>query len=417
MRLKRFYQLAMLLALTLVAACGGGSSTNGTIASPVKVGLPSGYTGNFPAYGTYWLDGATVASTLINQNGGILGAQVQLVPEDTGGDTVDGVTAVRQLLAKGINVSVGLAALDYADALPILNKAQMVSFTHIGSPAIDNLTQPYSFSLGPSDAVEGAAFVYYAHQMGYKRIALLFDSSVGAQTFPPTVMHAASVLGLQIVANPAMPAVAPSYTSEIEQIVAAKPDVVISQTEPVQAGLFFSEWSKLGGSNIPMIVSDEDLSTTWGVAAGAAEIASGHVTGIESLATISGSAGAVFSNEYTQLFAVGYGYAAVYAYDGVNIAALAMEAAHSSDPTVYVKYVNQVTDLGSGKTTCFTYATCSALLKAGTKIKYQGLASPDVYNQYHRVTADFGAYTPPTTNSGQPVQVAVIPGTALVPLI
>lgn len=415
MRQKRFYQLAAVLVLA-VAACGGGSSTTATITGPVKIGLPAPYTGSFPAYGTYWLNGGNVAAKLINDNGGILGAKVELLPADTGGDTVDGVTAVRQLLAKGSNVLVGLAARDYADALPIANKAQMVSFTHIGSPAIDSLEQPYSFSLGPSDAVEGAAFVLYAKQKGYQKIALLFDAAVGAQTFPPAVKHAASVLGLQIVADPAMPEVAPSYTSEIQQILAAKPDVVISQIEPVQAGLFFSEWAKLGGTPIPMIVSDVGLSTTWGVAAGAAEV-NNHVVGIESLATISGPGGGVFTDTYTQLYASGYGYAAVYAYDGVTLAALAMEAAHSSDPTVYVNYVTQVTDLGSGKTTCYTYADCSKLLKAGTKIKYEGLASALVFNKYHRVTADFGVYIPPTTNTGQPVQVAVIKGTDLVPLI
>lgn len=413
---RRFHSLVVLVVLSVVAACGGSSTASNTISGPVKIGLPSGYTGNFPAYGTYWLNGGTVAAKLINDNGGILGAQVQLIPVDTGGDTVDGVTAVRLELAKGINASVGLAALDFADALPILNKAQMVSFTHIGSPAIDSTVQPYSFSLGPSDAVEGAAFALYAKQKGYKKVALLFDASVGAQTFPAAVKKAASILGLQVVAEPAMPAVAPSYTSEIQQILAANPDVVISQIEPVQAGLFFSEWAKLGGTPLPMIVSDEDLSTTWGVAAGAAEI-DDRVQGIESLATISGAGGTIFTDTYKALFASGYGYAAVYSYDGVTLAALAMEAAKSSDPTVYVKYVNQVTDLGSDKTECFTYADCSKLLKAGTKIKYTGLASPLVYNQFHRVTADFGVYKPPTTNSGQPTYVATIKATDLVPLI
>lgn len=415
MRGRAFFPLTV-LTLLILSACGGPQSSANTISGPVKIGLPSGYTGNFPAYGTYWLNGANVAAKLINDNGGVLGAQVQLFPVDTGGDTVDGVTAVRQELAKGVNASVGLAALDYADALPILNKAHMVSFTHIGSPAIDNLEQPYSFSLGPSDGVEGAAFAFYAKKKGFQKVALLFDASVGAQTFPPATHKAAGILGLQIVAEPAMPAVAPSYTSEIQQILAAKPDVVISQTEPVQAGLFFSEWAKLGGTPIPMIVSDEDISTTWGVAAGAAEI-DDRVWGIESLATISGPGGAVFTDTYKQLYAAGYGYAAVYSYDGVTLAALAMEAAHSSNPEVYVKYVTQVTDPGNDKTTCYTYADCSKALKSGKKIKYEGLASPLIFNKYHRVTSDFGVYKPPTTNSGQPTLLDTIKAADLVPLI
>ena len=42
-------------------------------------------------------------------------------------------------------------------------------------------------------------------------------------------------------------------------------------------------------------------------------------------------------------------------------------------------------------TPCADYATCLGLLRAGTKIKYEGASGSLIYNQYHNVFGTFGA--------------------------
>lgn len=417
MLVKRMLSLGALVLLGLCACGSGPSSTSGvTLTGPINIGLPFGYTGQHAVLGSDWANGAAVAANLINANGGIMGRHVNLIPVDDSLDAVDAVPAIRRMLAvDDVSASVGLAALDYIDALPILNSAHMVSFTKIGSPALDQKVQPYSFSLGPSDALEGSAMVYLAQQRGYHKLALVFDSAAGAQTFPPAIHFAAQKLNMQIVSEPAVPESAASYTGEIEQVLQSKPDVVLMQVEPTQAGAFFNEWKSLGGTNIPIIATDEAQAATWGAVVGADEI-NNHVVSVQSYSGISGVGGKLFIDTFQQTFNRGYGYNAVPAYDGVTLAALSMIAAHSNDPTVYVNYVTQVTALNPSATTCYTFATCASLLNQGQKIKYLGVSSPLVFNQYHRVSSDFGFYRPPSATGQSPVLLGIIPALKLVGL-
>lgn len=418
MPFKKTLSLVFLIVFGAVA-CGSASTNTGSTVSltgPINIGLPFGYTGQHAVLGSDWANGAAVAANLINANGGIMGRQVKLVTVDDSLDAVDAVPAIRRMLAvDDVSASVGLAALDYINALPILNSAHMVSFTKVGSPAIDRKVQPYSFSLGPSDALEGAAMVYVAQQRGYHKLSLVFDSAAGAQTFPPAIHYAAQQLSLQIVSEPAVPESAASYTGEIEQVLQSKPDVVLMQVEPTQAGAFFNEWKTLGGTNIPIIATDEAQAATWGAVVGADEI-NNHVISVQSFSNITGDGGKLFIDTFKQIFSRGYGYNAVPAYDGVTLAALSMIAAKSNDPAVYVKSVTQITDLASDATTCYTFVTCSALLKQGQKIKYWGVSSPLVFNQYHRVSGDFGIYKPPSANGQSPALLDTIPAVKLVGL-
>ena len=401
----------LVLTLVLLAACSSGGSS--AASGPVNFGVTSGLSSSLVAVGQLWLNGATAGAYVVNHNGGVLGRQIKIIPVDTAYDTIDAVTAVRKMLAvDNVSVSIGMSNLDYTDALPILNQAKMVTFTRIGSPAIDNLVMPYSYSTGPSDALEGAAMALLAQRKGYKKLALVFDSSGSAQTFPAAIQFAAAKLGLTIVASPAVPQSAPSYQAQIEQVIQAHPDAVLMQVETAQVGAFFDEWKTLGGTPIPIIGSDETLTPDWARAAGAAEI-NAHVVGVEALSTIAGPGGNTFTTTYQQLFNQAPGYFAVYAYDGALLASLAMNAANSTDPTVYRPFIDDVTKVASDHITCDTYDACINLLKAGHKIKYVGVGSSFVFNQYHRVAGDFASYLPPAGSSDQPLLLDTILATDL----
>jgi branched-chain amino acid transport system substrate-binding protein len=81
-------------------------------------------------------------------------------------------------------------------------------------------------------------------------------------------------------------------------------------------------------------------------------------------------------------------------YDSVIISALAMTAAKSTDPKVWVNDITKVSN--SPGTMCYTYASCVALLKAGTKINYSGATGPEDFNSYHNTFSGFAVsgFTP-----------------------
>jgi ABC-type branched-subunit amino acid transport system substrate-binding protein len=398
------------LALALAATACGTSS--GSASSAVNVGVIAGYTGSYVSFSDELLNGAQVAAYDINKAGGVLGHPMHLIPVNDGLDPVDTVPAVQKMLAlDNVKLEAGLAALDYSAGLPILNKARMVSVSYIG-PDYGNIVMPYHWNIDPSDSELGLAMAYYAKEKGYNRIAVVFDTSQGAQSIVPSIVTAARALGLTIVAKPFVPENAPAYQTAITQVINAKPDAVLMQVEPAQAGTFFQQWQSLGAGALPLIGTDATLDQEFLHAVGAT--VAGHLTSIEGINRTSSPYYNTFVSSWGKITKHPFSYVGGFLYDGTIMAALAMTEAKSTDPTVYYKYIPDVTQPGPGKITVYSYAQGVKLIKEGKQIKYSGVTGPLVFNVYHRPTGDYAAYTEQLGKN--PVQIAVIPAEKLVGL-
>jgi hypothetical protein len=62
-------------------------------------------------------------------------------------------------------------------------------------------------------------------------------------------------------------------------------------------------------------------------------------------------------------------------------------------------------------TACFTYSTCLTLLKAGTKINYEGASGSLDYNQFNNTFGPYGAFQ--STPAGVETQIQVMTAAAL----
>jgi hypothetical protein len=62
-------------------------------------------------------------------------------------------------------------------------------------------------------------------------------------------------------------------------------------------------------------------------------------------------------------------------------------------------------------TACYTYPTCLNLLKAGTKINYEGASGSLDYNAYNNTFGPYGAFQ--SSPSGVEQQVSVMSASAL----
>lgn len=395
------------------AAPNGSSAAGSPSGSPVVFGVLEALTGPHAPAGTAWLDGAEAAAKEINDAGGVLGRPVKIVSENEGGDPVDAVTVSRRMLAvDSPAVIIGLAGTAYPTALPIIAQSKMVIFADVGDPALDNQTDPYVFRAVPSDALTGTAMAWLAHHDGYHNVALVFDAAAGAQTLVPSIKAAAPQFGLTFVNSNSsdLPEQAPSYQTAVQQIIAAKPDALLLQLDPGGAGTFFQELIAQGGGNIPVIGSDSTSTAEWVKAIGATE-AQKELTSVVAATGLTGTAGQQFTTLFQQLFSSPPRTLSGNNYDAAIVAALAMDAAHSTDPTVYVSYIPKVTTPGSGVTVVTTYAQGVQALNAGKIIKYTGISSPMDFNSYHAITSDYQAVK--TTADGSVQVLMTIPATEL----
>lgn len=398
-----------------LASCGGSpaSGNGGTAHSKVNVGVVAGFTGTNVAFSDEELNGVQTAASLINKAGGVLGGKVNVIPVDDSLDPVDAVTAVTKMLATdNVSMEVGLAALDYINALPILNRAHMVSFSYIG-PSLGKVVMPYHWNTNPSDSELGTAMAYYAAHKGYKRIALVFDSSSGAQSVVPSVKAAAHQLHLQVVADPTVPETATSYETAISQVVDAHPQAVLMQVEPGQAGAFFQQWKSLGAGSLPIVATDFTLDQEWLKAVGASELT--HVVALEAAAP---SPPSPYYGTVAKAWKAATGspisYVGEFLYDGTVLGALAMVDAKSTNPKVYYKDVAAVSSPAKGHTVVYSFAQGAKLLKEGRKIKYVGITGPLTFNKYHRPTGSYGVFR--GVIGGNPKQLSVISAKSLVGL-
>jgi branched-chain amino acid transport system substrate-binding protein len=404
----------------LMVACGGGGTASATPpqpTGPVNIGILAAFSGT-NTYGTALLKGAQVAQLYIEQNGGIMGRTIKFIPEDDALDPIDAVTVGRKMLAAdNVSLCIGLAVLDWRTVLPILNQAKMVTFTHVTDPALDTKVFPYSFADAPSDALDGTAMVAYAAEQGYKKIALIFDESSNAQSLVPAITAAAKTLKISIVAQPQLPVGVPSYVAAVQELTAAHADAILTQVDPITAGVLFPELRAAGLTSSPIIGSDGTLNPAFVKSVGASTMASINFVAVQSVTSgNTGPGGQLFLAGFQQLFQTKvYRANVLTAYDGVNVAALAMIDAKSTDPAVYVKKILDVTTPGPGVTEVTDFATGAKLLGQGKKIKYLGVGSAMTFNKYHRVTADFEVDK--ETSSGSVQRMEILTADAILKVI
>jgi ABC-type branched-subunit amino acid transport system substrate-binding protein len=279
-----------------------------------------------------------------------------------------------------------------------------------GQSEFDHVKFPYFYRLVPPDLSESYAMVAMAQQQHAKRIALAFGNDIGSQTFVAPAIAAIKKAGMKLVSNQTLDLSANTFRTEAAAIAAAKPDVIMTEALGPTEAAFLSEVKQLnGGKMIPVIGTSATISPDWyksvAAAVGGSTLAKNFsadnlvvetsgpsyrpfVTAINAEKGKVGSTGS-FS---TYLTAPG----AVHLYDGINLAALAMLASHSTNSKVIGPYIQQIGNGVPGAKVVYSFAQGAAALKAGQKIRYEGPGGPTNFDAYHDSAGLFQVdkYTP-----------------------
>jgi ABC-type branched-subunit amino acid transport system substrate-binding protein len=392
-------------AICMLAACGGGSTSSGKQPSgPVTMGVLSCFTGSLASLGQAMLQGSQVAQKAINDGGGVLGQQLKIAQADTQCDEADSVPAVHQLLAANQIVGIiGPETQEIKAVAPIVSSAKVPTQFQGGSTEFDKNANQWLWRDSPSDSQLGVAMALYAYKKGYKNAALIFYSDIAAQTFPPPITNTFTKLGGTIVANITIAPGQTSYRTEVQGVIAKKPDVIFTQTDAPTAAVLFKNFKDLDNLAIPFVGTDVTGGDDF-LKAITYPVAHDHLTSVYGT-SVTGAA----TDEFNRVFAAVVGASqqplanANYAYDAVISQALAIDKANSiSGPDINAALGTVSNPPG---TMCYTYKTCYDLIKAGTKINYEGASGPLDYNQYHNVFGPYAAFgTDASTGVQNPIQ-------------
>lgn len=372
----------------LLAACGGSSSSSGGITGTVTLGDLAGFTGPESPFGQAFSEGAQVAVKEINDSGGIRGQKVQVVNGDDLSDPIDTVAALQKL----INVDhvagiIGPQTPEMGAAQPIIDRYHVPDMFQGGSTDFDKLTDPWVWRGSSSDSQEGVAMSLYAINQGYKNAAIMFSTEASAQTLKPVLQQTFEKLGGKVVISVDLTVDQPSYRSEVQQVIAAKPDVIFTHEDIPTAATLFSNFREANNFAIPFVGTDSTTGSDWYKAVGY-PVANAHLVSLIG-GSEPGGGGDVFNSWYAKAFTHQPLANANYAYDSVMVLALAIEKANSTDPQAIVNALPQVCNPPGQKVS--DWATAVAAIKAGTKINYEGASGPMDFDQYHNVFGPFDA--------------------------
>ena len=393
---------AVATGVLVLAAFGGGAAAKSTAhaaSGSVDFGEIFDFTGVGSGPAPY--ANASQLSSLydINAAGGILGEHVNNVVVDTKSDPADGVLALERALAVNhIVAEAGPSTLQAAALVPIMERAHIITLCGCGNPEFDRTNDPYFWRVIPPDPVGGETMALYAKQLGYSRVAAVFGTDTGSQGDLPGVLDGVKAAKLELVANIGLTPDQTSYRTQVEQLIAAKPQVIFTETDGPTAAAFFAELKQLGTST-PIFGTNATLQTPYLKALTTAIGAANFAKYYHVQSTAPSPAGSKASQAAAAAYNNGIRHVASHLpspvgqwlnnsfveadYDAVILAALSMDAAKSTNPVVADPWMAKITAPGSGKTIVYTYPQGVAALKAGKQIQYIGASGPVTFDKWH----------------------------------
>ena len=424
-RARALVATAAVLAVSVTAACSSAAPA-AVKNSTLTVAAFNPFTGPDGSFGPEMMAGCLAAATAVNAAGGVLSNKVACSPVDTRGDPADAVTGAAKMLATTSHLFGVLGpSSDEADStVPLINAAKIPMFADTGEASFDHTKLEYFWRMTPADDVAGYAMALYAKKKGYLRGAAVFGNDIAAQSVVPTLLKGYKALGGNMVLTQKIALGQTSYQPEVEQIIAAKPQVIFTEASPQADATILAELQQLGHL-IPVIGSSATVEPAWLQAVGGAigkPALSKYYAAEQAFAPASGLSWQAYNKEMlaapgvstpkSQWSADSF---SMVDYDGLIVMALAATAAKSTSGAVWNKFIPAVTTASSAAMVVHSYADGVAALKAGKKIDYVGAAGLIVFNQYHNSTGGFEVtgYQP---NGSLPV-VDLISAADLAPLI
>jgi branched-chain amino acid transport system substrate-binding protein len=426
---NRFKWGALAGIVVMVAACG--TSTNASTykenGQPLVFATFNPFTGPDASFGPELRAGCPAAARSIAAAGGILGhATIECPAVDSRGDPADAVPAAQKLIATTTNLMsiLGPSSDEASATVPIFDAARIPMFVDTGQPSFDKSNFKYFWRVTPSDDYYGYAMALYAHDAGYKNAALVFGNDISSQGTVPTITSGFKKLGGTVAVNLTLTIGQASYRTEVQQLIAAHPDVIFNEVDPQTAATFFGELKQQGG--LVPFVSTGAQYTPWIQAVS-------KVIGADSLAQVyhtvlgtSSFSGPAYDEYKTNLDASGADVdnpqqweQDIYSeggYDGVIMCALAMLAAGTTDPSVWNDYITKIATSRTGATVVHTFKEGKDALAAGKTITYEGASGAFAFDEWHNSSTGFEVLGYASSLGNQPV-LKVYPAGAVNKLI
>ncbi|HUZ41859.1 MAG TPA: ABC transporter substrate-binding protein [Acidimicrobiales bacterium] len=413
--------IAVIMSLGGVVAVVGAGASNialGTDAHKTTLTVGKGalrfnvfapFTGPDARFGEHGLPGAEVGAYVINSSGGIMGRKIVVTHTDSRGDPADAVPALQQMLATTSNLEavLGPTSDESLATIPLLRREGVPTFDQAGSTQLDGLRSKWVYRILASDSEDAVAMSYQAVKVDHaQRVALVFASDAGSQSLVAPLQAVLKQMHATVVANVSLTPDQPSYSTEVLSVEAAKPDVILTETDDATAATLWSEMYQLSGLHIKIIGSGattgQDYFQAVQQALGSNITAFQQVYSGVSFSTLNTCATPTFLKAFHTIYpgqqpVLGH----VNYYDSMLLIDFAMHMAKSFNPNKWVPEIRKITNAPKGAVRVCTLAQGLREIKLGKRFTYIGTKDSMVLNKSNTVTISEEAIA--FDNTGLPV--------------
>jgi len=377
------------LKTAAVAALASGLLATTAMAEGARVGALIPLTGGLQAYGESSLNGIRLAIKEVNEAGGVLGGELELVVGDTQTRAQPAIDAAMRLVSVDGVVGI-LGALSSGNTIPVATSVskpnQIPQISNASTaPAITTLDDDdFLFRTVPSDAYQGVVLANLVESAGIESIAVLYvnnDYGLGlAESF-------AENYGGNITSSSAFEPNKASYRGELQGASGGDPEALLLIAYPDDGGLlilrqsleegFFDRFVFTDGMKTTQLIADigaEFMEGMFGTAPASAESEAGD------------RFAAAYEAEYGELPPLPF---IDSAYDAAMIMALAIEKAGVADGVAIRDAIREVANEPGEIILPGDFAKAKELIAQGVDINYEGAAGSHEFDENGDVSGTF----------------------------
>lgn len=346
----------------------------------VKLGGLFPFTGSLGSMGPAFENAARLAVDHINQAGGVLGKELELIVADTGTDPTIGQAAARKLIAQdGVVAIVGPLASDVTISVASITVPKEVVLISPAStsPAITDLEdKDFVFRTTISDTFQGIIQAKLALNLGMHTASIIYvDNSYGiglAKAFKET--FEAGVDGGEVLALVPYKEGSPSYREQLEAALRWGPELINLIAYPREGNEILKEAIEAGYSGEFLFADGLKGPTLGRGPVGVSEALEG------AFGTAPGSLETEATKHFRAAYEMKYGQTPIpflpQTYDAVIVIALAIEAAGKPSGRAIRDKLREVANPPGTEVSYGELEKAFELIRKGRDINYQGVSGP-----------------------------------------
>src|SRR4051812_21398110 len=375
------------------AIVGGPAVLRAQTAETFRLAALCPITGAGSPFGSGMQKMILAAAEAVNAAGGAAGRRLDVVPEDTQSSPQAGVLAAKKLIdVNKVRAILGTWSSGVSLAVvPLANDANILMMNTSGAPALSvppANAKGLSYRFQATNDRFGRAFAEICTKEGFKRPATMAFNNASGLGNTEGFRKAWEAKGGKVIEGVVYEPNQTSYRSELQKVLAANPDVIVTGSYLADTTIIMREWFQ-SGQQVKWIMPGWAASPDLVKAVGP-DVVEGIIS-VDSVSNENAPSFKAYDEAYRK--ATGQpGQSNVYAamtWDMVHALALAIEAADSTDTAAINAKIREVSNPAGQQV--YTYVEAKEALKKG-KINFEGASSVLDFDQYGDVTPDFGVF-------------------------